>query len=575
MTISLSTRQIIVAIGLTAAVFSALLFSATSIFAQNAAPLNSTSLQKPAPPSKRVVVVCPAEWQTGLEKWLAARRQQGYEIRVFAPAADATATRDLIVAEHAKVPLAAVLLVGDVPTTQIKTEPKLDPPPQPIKPAIAKALTPQPGTPTFLIPAAVIPRWGGSKEIASDYPYADLNGDGAPELAVGRWPVDSAAEVQALAERTLAYENSTDFSDWRARINLVAGVGGFGTVTDAAIENGARQVVLSGLPQGYQTTLTFGSWTSPHCPDPRKFSAAARERFNEGCLFWVYIGHGQSRGLDWLRTPDRKFHSILEYDDCRQLAARRGSPIAMFLACSTGAFDQPRDCLAEELLRAPVGPVAVIASTRVAMPYGLSVFACEALRASLQQQTSTLGEVVRLAKARSMDHEAPAEPLPARKMLDAAAVLLTPGGHDATAERAEHLHLLTLFGDPLLRLPYQPRLELVAPSQAKPGETITLRAAAPCAGTCRWELCLPPGKLAIPAPQRKTYDPAATALQEFQAIYERTLVMQIGNHVQQAAGGQIETQLTLPPDAKGEYLVRLWFEGADRCALGCAKIHIK
>ncbi len=100
----------------------------------------------------------------------------------------------------------------------------------------------------------------------------------------------------------------------------------------------------------------------------------------------------------------------------------------MFLACSTGAFDKPEDCLAEDLLRADCGPVAILASSRVAMPYGLSVFATEALQAGLVEQTPTLGEVVRLAKVRAL------KPLDAasdqrsttRKLLDSTAGLLTP-----------------------------------------------------------------------------------------------------------------------------------------------------
>ncbi len=39
----------------------------------------------------------------------------------------------------------------------------------------------------------------------TDLPYADLNGDGQPDIAVGRWPVRSAIEVQRLVAKTLQF----------------------------------------------------------------------------------------------------------------------------------------------------------------------------------------------------------------------------------------------------------------------------------------------------------------------------------------------------------------------------------
>ncbi len=129
-----------------------------------------------------------------------------------------------------------------------------------------------------------------------------------------------------------------------------------------------------------------------------------------------------------------------------------GQPtIAIMLACSTGAFDKPDDCLAENLLVAPDGPVAIIASSRVAMPYGLSLFASEALHATMHDRVESLGQVVQQAKT-EMVRDVPAKDKRSiRQLLDSTAALLTPGGHDARQELQEHTHLLQLFGDPCLR----------------------------------------------------------------------------------------------------------------------------
>lgn len=385
-------------------------------FAAEAAALHA------AAPAKlgTVAVVCPAAWQLTLEPWIKHRTAQGWQVELLAPKPDAKRQLANIHQRHAQTPFTALLLVGD---------------------SVAESTNPlQPLVATQHVASQVITRWNGEPTIATDLPYADPKNTGQPEFAVGRWPVDSAAQLKQVIAKTLAYEASRDFGPWRGRINLVAGIGGFGALTDAAIEQGARTIVLSGLPAAYEPTLTFGSWTSPHCPDPRRFAESARARMAEGCLFWVYIGHGQPRGLDWVRMPDRRAYEIMECRDCATLPATKSAPLAMFLACSTGAFDKPEDCLAEDLLRSDSGPVAILASSRVAMPYGLSVFATEALQAGLVEQTASLGEVVRLAKVRALQATDAKDDTRSttRKLLDSTAGLLTPGGHDSRAELLEH-----------------------------------------------------------------------------------------------------------------------------------------
>ncbi|NJL32772.1 MAG: hypothetical protein HC893_01580, partial [Chloroflexaceae bacterium] len=58
--------------------------------------------------------------------------------------------------------------------------------------------------PPHMLPAPmVLTEYGG--ETASDLPLADLDGDSIPDLAVGRIPAHTPAQVRALVERTLDY----------------------------------------------------------------------------------------------------------------------------------------------------------------------------------------------------------------------------------------------------------------------------------------------------------------------------------------------------------------------------------
>src|SRR5438876_792811 len=152
----------------------------------------------------------------------------------------------------------------------------------------------------------------------------------------------SAAEIRAGIRRIAA-------GGQLKYVLIVAGVGGFSPLLDTVIETATSKLLTSGIPAAYDTRMTYGGWRSPYCPDPRLFHAMTVERHNEGCLFWVYIGHGQATELDRVSIPGERFH-IFDVNDCRELQCKSGAPIAVMLACYTAAFDQPQDCLAEQLL---------------------------------------------------------------------------------------------------------------------------------------------------------------------------------------------------------------------------------
>ena len=66
-----------------------------------------------------------------------------------------------------------------------------------------QGIAPRNHVPSLLVPVDY------SGETVSDSRLADVDGDMKPDMAVGRWPVDSAADVENLVERTLAYETGT------------------------------------------------------------------------------------------------------------------------------------------------------------------------------------------------------------------------------------------------------------------------------------------------------------------------------------------------------------------------------
>src|SRR5205814_4772776 len=139
---------------------------------------------------------------------------------------------------------------------------------------------------------------------------------------------------------------------------------------------------------------------------------------------------------------------------CRELRARSGAPIAIMLACYTAAFDQPQDCLAEQLLKAEGGPVAVYGGSRVTMPYAMGVMGTALMDEYFHRRPPTLGDAILAAKRRTMtpidDTENPVGT--SRILLDGAAAMISPNKDQLEDERREHLHIFNLLGDPMLRL---------------------------------------------------------------------------------------------------------------------------
>ena len=320
--------------------------------------------------------------------------------------------------------------------------------------------------PTHYLPSQVIHRFGGEPIIAGDNWFADLDDDRLPDVAIGRLPADSVRDLRVMVSKIVAYERGPAPGAWQRRINLVAGLGGFGAFADAAIEASAKRLLIAGIPAAFATTVTYGSWRSPYCPDPRQFHAATVERLDEGCLFWVYMGHGRTRAVDRVRTPDGQHH-IFDTNDCARLRCGERSPIALLLCCSAGGFDQPEDCLAEELLRAEQGPVAgaggLARDDALCDERAGGRDAADFLSGRLRRRwASLLKEAKRAMMLRPRDDAQ-------SKAVDALAQVLNPASNDLAVERAEHLDLFNLIGDPLLKLRMPATATVDAPLPSQPG----------------------------------------------------------------------------------------------------------
>ncbi len=501
-----------------------------------------------------VAVVCPEDLRDAFAPWMAYRQAQGYRPVFLCSDRSADQIRREIQQLALQSPLRGVVLVGDVPL----------------------ASGPHPhsrrnGTPTHHVPASITIHWGSEPEIATDNPYGDLSGDGVPEVPVGRLSVRDADQLRTLVQKILDYETSTDHGTWHRQIHLVAGVGGFGRLIDSVLEMVTRRLLTNEIPDDYETTMTHANWQSPYCPDPRRFRDVVLGRMNEGCLFWVYIGHGHKQRLDALRVPDAAF-PILSVSDVDRMQVERGHPIALMLACYTGAFDQPQDSLAEVMLRHPSGPVAVIGGSRVTLPYAMAVLSLGLMDQVFRYEAPTLGEAFCRAK-QSMAQDQSRDDAN-RQLLDALAAAVSPMADRLAEERHEHLALFNLLGDPLLTIRRPSKLLLDVPKQIAAGQTLTVHGRSEISGSAMVEIVSRRDRLKHDLPARRQFHWCDDFFGSMQTTYHQANDRVWARETYPVEGDDFAFSIDIPSRTRGPCYVRVWIESAQGSAGGATRIFV-
>jgi hypothetical protein len=547
---------------------------------------------------RAVVVVRPSSWAPALTAWKQFREAQGHPVLEV----DAELGRDGVQrairgiapqhsvhsAERGRHPaerVGYVLLCGDAPPSPTPIAHVVAAPRRDSSVAAGAAST----IPTWYRESTAMVKFGGDLWLATDAPYADLDDDEVPDLAIGRIPANSPQELQDTLARTIAYERSLDFGAWRREVRVIAGVGGFGALADSVIEMTTRRFLTDRVPQWANVCMTYASPNSPFCPDPWRFSEATVEQLNAGSLFWVYVGHGHVRHLDYLQV-DRQWLCILDDSQLEQLRSASRPPIAVFLACYTGAFDAQADCLAEQMVLHPQGPVAALAATRVTGPYGLATLASAMLEECYEKQTQSLGGMLLAAKRRMLlesdtsGAEPPrtggtsVEPRDAQmQLITALAGALSPPGHDLLAERREHVWQMNLLGDPLLRVRHPGALGLEPPETAQADAALVIEGAASHAGQLTLQLVrrrdATPAGLFIA--KEFTGDPDIR--RRMDATYEvanSRLVVECTQDVTQP--GKFTCQLNIPADVPpGRYVLRGFLAGEEEWSVGDTLLQIR
>lgn len=524
-------------------------------------------------PTRSVIVVRPKAWSNSIQEWANYRKSE-YDIIEVDSAESPYDLRQKVLnaARTAKLPATAVLLCGDVAKAS-KT--------------LAGNLVLEPITPTFEIPTRVKLGPYITPTLATDSFYGDLDDDECPDLSVGRLPAKDPKDLARMLRRSLDYEQSSSIGPWRDRIHATAGVGGFGMVADTAIEAVTRRLFSEGIPDRFQLQMTFASLSSPYCPPPQELSRTLIRELNEGGLFWVYIGHGNVNCLDDMIVGDLEF-PICTAESVPQIQIPQGQPIAVMLACFAGAFDAKVDCFAEMLLAKNDGPIAVIAGSRVTMPYGMSQVATEMMDGCFVDRIETIGEIVLNANRNVWNQAEQVKSSDGSKsgsaekrlrdrqkgLMEGMALALSPEGHSLVEERREHVRLMNLLGDPLLRIRQPKEMALRAGDQFFAGQVVTVGGDSPVAGTLSVELALTRDRLPTGIKPIERYDNSETVRDAMRANYDAASDLVLWRFEKKIASGSFSVNLQLPSDSRGKYVLRAFVYGDQDWATGSQRIRI-
>ncbi len=385
----------------------------------------------PGPAAGRVLIVAAEPLAEVAEEYAAFRAELGFEVEVATSAALwAAAPADGLGAElRRRVQAFAaagtegqesfVLLLGDADARQPDS--------------------------TAHVPAARGPRGD-----VGDTPYADLDGDGLPELAIGRVPFGSAADVRGYLGRLRAHEAGYRPGAWNKTLSAFAGEGGFGPEIDGMLELAAGWV-FDEMSYDFDMSMTYASPSSSYHLPPAAWEAAYAERYLAGAVIQPYIGH-----------------TLGAVECCRQAPARSG--LLGFFSCSDGEYQADgAGSLAEELLGRPGGPVAILAASDVSHPYANAILPRELGHALLDLRARTYGEAVLVAKRNMVERQ---DDL--RRSLDQlAAPYLDEPMEDCIQS---HVSMYNLFGDPAAPTHLPPgRVRFDPPGgQARPGGRLEL-----------------------------------------------------------------------------------------------------
>ena len=269
----------------------------------------------------------------------------------------------------------------------------------------------------------LIPTWSyGTHDghAAGDNWFAAVDGDDDnPDLAIGRFPVTTPAEVAAIVDKIVRYETMAPPGAEQSSVLWISD-------QETAFQQMSDRLAAHVGERGYTAEKIYAHEGAAGATD----QAVVRSGIERGPLLVHFVGHG-GRFIWRTGPPDwTKHRDLFGLDDVDRLAPGDRLPVVLAMTCYSAPFDHPTaDSIGEKFLRTPGrGAVGVIAASwRIAPQYPISELLVDELL-----RGPTVGEALQNAKRASKNRE--------------------------------FIELYNLLGDPALRLQQPPRTPPALPT---------------------------------------------------------------------------------------------------------------
>ncbi|MBS0557727.1 MAG: hypothetical protein JSR27_09985 [Proteobacteria bacterium] len=204
----------------------------------------------------------------------------------------------------------------------------------------------------------LIPTWQyptAEGQGASDNAYGDPKpGDFHPRVAVGRLPVVDAAELKAIVDKTVAYQQRPARGTWRRDITFIS------TSEVASFKQESDKLAAELNAQGFASRSIYTDFNDKDREHYEQARARLRQDMDKGSLLVHFLGHGGS--YIWRVGPMGDLFSL---EDVSALTNAGRYPMVLAMTCFSAPFDNPSDdSIGVRFLReADKGAVAVFAAS--------------------------------------------------------------------------------------------------------------------------------------------------------------------------------------------------------------------
>ena len=229
------------------------------------------------------------------------------------------------------------------------------------------------------------------------------------------------------------------------------------------------------------------------------------------------------------------------------------------------------------------------------MPYGLSQLSTEMMDGCFRDQIPTLGGIMLNAKRNiwkqseagatqiresgnsALPQVSVGERLRAKQhsMIEQMATALSPEGHDLTEERREHVRLMNLLGDPLLRISHPVRIPIVCEFEPQAGKPLLVTGSSPQPGKLKIELALSRDRLPDGIRYVNDFQGTEDQRNSMQDNYSRANDLVLAKFEQEITPGEFTVELLVPSDCRGRCVVRAFVYGSNDWASGSQRVNVR